>query len=105
MNEQFIILAEKLNNVASIAETVTPEVVQQTLEFSSTIYTFLLILLCCVALMTSVFTYKLFKLNSDEYVILGMVTIFCSVWSVVILIYLIEITYYPHSWLYSYFVG
>ena len=63
MNEQFIILAEKLNNVTSIAESLTPEVIQQTLEYNLYSNIVWLGFFIISTLMFSVLTYKTIKME------------------------------------------
>ena len=105
MNEQFIILAEKLNNVTSIAESLTPEVIQQTLGYHVTLFYFLTV---ASVLLTSTLFYLAHRegkktLNSDPegFIFFGIIS---AVFFIVMSFNTIEITYYPYSWLYTHFL-
>lgn len=105
MNEQFIILAEKLNQVTSIAETITPEVIQQTLEFSFDKSVIGVTILTLLTLVTGVVSYKLFKKNVYEWQPVAVVSFIFSMATLISLLKVYEIYYYPYSWIYSHFVG
>lgn len=105
MNEQFIILAERLNRVASVAETITPEVIQQTLEFSFDRSVIGVAILTILTLVTGVVSYKLFKKNVYEWQPVAVVSFISSMATLITLLKVYEIYCYPYSWVYSHFVG
>lgn len=105
MNEQFIILADKLNRVASVAESLTPEVIQQTLNFSYSKSLFGTIIFTLLASILVAHTYKLYKNQNTDWTtwsLFGLISIFVMVRN---MITLFQIEYYPYSWVYSHFVG
>ena len=105
MNEQFIILAEKVNNVTSIAESLIPEVIQQTLEYNLYGKIVWLCFFVLITIVLSVLTYKNYKKGEDEWSLLSPIVLIAAGFVIGLSIDIIQITYYPYSWLYTHFLG
>jgi len=104
MNEQFVILADKLNNVVTLAETLTPEIIEQTLNFTTLVNTVFTVVFLIVTLICITKSYKLYKSDSFNIESSLFITALAGILLLFSVCSLVEVVYYPYSWAYSHFV-
>ena len=108
MNEQFIQLAEKLNNLGDLATTVTPQIISQTINYtivSNSLWTTFWVV-CTVA---CVILFNKFKNNVErDYFDKFLVTlagVFSCIVTLCFLDELFKVVLYPYAWAFSHFTG